>query len=291
MPDADTAQAQAGQHGDTSPKYVTAEDIERIVEQKLGGVVNSAVSSQLKRTLGKELGPALEKAIAPLKDALTKREPTTDEPSDEPGNEPDAQPAATQRQGQQGQRTAQAQQQGKAQPDPEVLKLRKTVELLEGQMKAEQKRAAEERQRAIEAKGYAEVQQALSDKVRPEAVPIVLDLFRARQRVTFTDEGDVRIRIRASFDRGMPEEERELSPADAIAHFIKTKEAALFLPPPGQAGPAGQRTPNRQATTAVPRPQSEPARREALPTDEREAARRTREALEAQGMSGEDLLG
>jgi len=205
-------------------------------EADINAIVNAAVSSQLKRalpkvlaeTLGPAINAALEPALKPLQDSLAALP--------KPGTE--AQPD--------GKGKAKGKTDGD-EPDPKVVALEQKIAKLEADNRVANERAARERRQSIETKGYGDLRQELNGKVRPEALSAVVDILKARQQVVIDDAGNVSLKIRCSLDRGLPEEDHELPLADALPHFLKTKEAALFVPPPNQggAGPKGRSAPVR----------------------------------------------
>lgn len=210
----------------------------------INAIVNAAVSSQLKRalpkvlaeTLGPAINAALEPALKPLQESLA----ALPKPGTEPA--PDAK----------------AKVKGKVdadEPDPKVVALEQKIAKLELDNKAAKESAARERQAARESKAFSDLRQELTGKVRPEALDAVSTLLRARNQVVIDDAGNVSLKLRCSLEKGLPEEDVELPLAEAIPHFIKTKEAALFVPPPNQggAGPKGRSAPVPR--TGGPQPQ------------------------------------
>lgn len=137
----------------------------------------------------------------------------------------------------------------------EVEGLKKKIAELEGNWRKAQKQAEQERQRAIEQKGYGDLRTVLGTKVRPDAVSVVTDVLRSRGMVVFDDDGQVRLKIRASLAKGEPEEDHVLDIESGVAHFLSTKEGALFVPPPSPgAGAAASRRPTREVPAPRPAP-------------------------------------
>ncbi len=92
-------------------------------------------------------------------------------------------------------------------------------------IRAENKRLtdsiAKERQSAREAAAYNQVTQALSGKVKPEAVGVVNDLFKARGLIQLDEQGPY-------YKHG----EEALSIEDGITTFLQSREAQLFVSAP-----------------------------------------------------------
>lgn len=212
MPDANTPDANNGQPGGNAsdqPQYVTKEEI--------AAIVNSAVTSQLKRSLGKELGGAIEAALAPVREQLTTLAKPPEVIAPKAGAE------------------QKPEQKNEQQPDPRVAELEKKLALLVTENTAARTAAARERKASLDARANSDLQKALTGKVRPEAVSAIADLMRARGMLIVDDEGNAKLKIRASLERGLPEEDHELPIDAALPHYLKTPEAALFIPPPQRA--------------------------------------------------------
>lgn len=113
---------------------------------------------------------------------------------------------------------------------------------LKAQLKAQNDQAASERKAAREANAFQSLRTALAGKVRPEAVDAAAKLvFHADKRVQVADDGTI------TFKHG----EADYSLAEGVAAYLKSPDAALFLPAPnGSAQRQGQRVPARPAPTA-----------------------------------------
>lgn len=208
MPDGQETPPNGGQGGDPpTPKYVT--------EEQIAQIVNSAVTTHLKRGLAK----AIDEAIAPLKQKLE-----TPPPSGDGGGK------------------------GK-EADPEVVALRKQLDDLKGVVKASQEAASAAEKRAADERAYNALRSELSGKVRPEALDVATDyLFRAQGRVVIDEQtGEPRFKHRTALVAGMPEEDHLFPLSDGVKQFLKGKEAQLFLPAPNTA-PNPQR-PGPRSTT------------------------------------------
>jgi hypothetical protein len=86
-----------------------------------------------------------------------------------------------------------------------------------------------ERQQAIERGAYSDLKQNLAGKVRAEALDAVADLVRGRGLISYDDQGNALMRV--TVNNGYENEDAQLPIAEAIPHYLKSKEAALFLPP------------------------------------------------------------
>jgi len=222
MPDADTTVAKDGQNAPGSDK---PDHAQHITKEELNAAVNSAVTSQLKRTLAKELGSAIEGALAPFKAELEKiglaRIAADAESKTEPKQtQDDASKAAAQG------------KQKSDEPDTKYVALEAKLAKLEADNKRDKEALTRERRSAVEARVHGELRSQLTGKVRPEAVGVVADLIRARNQLVIDSDGNARIKVRARLEAGLPEEDHELSLEDGLPHFLKSKEAALFMPPP-----------------------------------------------------------
>jgi len=122
-----------------------------------------------------------------------------------------------------------------------VTELQGKLTDLEAKWKRAEQNAAAERKRAIEQKGLADLRVALTGKARPDAVALAMDVIRARNMITYDKEGTARLKIRASLEAGAPEEDHEVDLEAGVAHFLKSKEGALFVPPPSRGAGSDRR--------------------------------------------------
>lgn len=244
MSNANDPQAQTGnetqQEGAEAPQYVTSDQIAQIV--------NSAVTSQLGRALKTQLGGAIEAALQPIKEKLATAPPKEQE--SEASN---------------------------AKTSPEIAALQKKVkELTEGFALKEQEVIAE-RTQARQDKAFSALVQSLSGQVRPGTENTVATLLQARKQFIVGENGEPLLRVRTALFKGQAEEDHELPLKDGLAHYLKTKDAELFLPPP-TGGAGGQ----QRASGANPGARQIPTY--ATPaTSNEEKARRTVEMLRALG--------
>jgi hypothetical protein len=165
------------------------EDNDFVSKSELTTIVNQAVSSQLKRSLGKSIGEAVEAALAPIKEQLQAR---TEEPKDK-------------------------------QQSPEAIELAKLKEQFQ---KSEKARKTSEH-RAFEERAYNALTSELtaSGRVKPEAINVVADLLRARQVLRVGEDGSARYHV-------SDDEHFDLKEG-VTSHFLKSKEASMFLVAPG----------------------------------------------------------
>jgi hypothetical protein len=115
------------------------------------------------------------------------------------------------------------------------------VSQLKAQLKAMQDQAAGERKASRESKAFQDLRAELAGKVRPEAVDAAAKLvFHADKRVQVADDGTI------TFKHG----DADYSLAEGVAAYLKSPDAALFLPAPnGSAQRPGQRVPARTTVT------------------------------------------
>lgn len=256
MPNAPEIQAQADQHEESGDEKFT------ITSAELSSLVNSAVTAQLKRAIAKELAPAVQSAIAPLREQFEK-----------------------------AQAKPQEQENGNAQgaKNPELLALTKQLEEMRAALSTAQEEKIAEQRRAREDRAFSELVTSLTGKVRPGTESMVAKLLKADGKLVVDEEQGPVLRVRASRHKGMPEEDLDFPIADGVSHYLKTKDAQVFLPSPnsGGAGQEGRVAPtSRQSGNRLPGYDKPPANAD-------EAAARTMEQLEAMGISASvfDTLG
>jgi hypothetical protein len=191
------APGDTGTEDKAEPEYVSKSDLEKIV--------NSAVTSQLKRSLGKSLSEAIEAAVAPIREQLGQREDKPEKPEK------------------------------KGDASPEVAAMAATIKKLEDKLGAETRARKESSTKAAKERAYNSLVSELtsSGKLRQEAIPMAADLlFHARGAVKVDDDGG------ALFRHG----EEDLPLSDGVKEFLKSKEAALFMAAPAtsQKAPAAK---------------------------------------------------
>lgn len=251
MPPADETQAKQGQPDGADDG---ADDKVTITSAELSQLVNSAVTAQLKRAFTKELAPAIQAAMAPLKQELD---------------------ALKQKDGD----AAQAQPNGKK--NPEMLALEQRLEQMQAALqKAEDEKTAE-RKAAREDRAFSELVSSLTGKVRPGTETMVAKLLKADGKLIVDEEAGAVLRVRGSRVKGMPEEDLDLPIVDGVAHYLKTKDAQIFLPSPSNGGAGSE---GRVSPTARRAPGEKPPTFDKPPATDEEAAARTLAQFEAMGI-------
>jgi len=195
--DASVMAQQTETETETKPEYVT--------KAELANIVNQAVSGHLKRTLGKSVGEAIETAFAARESANESKQ--------------DAQGRAS----------------GAAAKDAEPWQ--KEIEALKRKVADSEKRAKDANLRAATDKGVTALTAALtaSGKLRPEAVPVVVDLLtKAHGRLAIDDSGNAGYKL---------SDDETVSIEEGAKSFLASKEAALFMAPP--QGGNGSRSSSR----------------------------------------------
>lgn len=150
-------------------------------DKKLANMVNSAVTSQLKRHLGK-----FESSLLELKESFGQSK-TLEAPSQNEKN-------------------------SKNTDDSQAMR---EIERLKNELNAEKARVREE-------KAYTALRNYLSDKVIPERVDVALKLFKADQKIQFKRDGTPFVKY----------DSEEFDLEEGAAEWLKSKEAAMFLPAP-----------------------------------------------------------
>jgi hypothetical protein len=194
-------------------------------EKLLPGVVNSAVTSQLKRVT-KSFDEKLA-ALAP-----------------KPAAEVEGEEVEVESKGAKPKPTASVAEVTKPADDPRIAALQKQLAKMQADSEAATKLAQTERRQRLESDGHSAVRKALSGKVIAGSEDTVLAALRGRNAITIGDNGDVRVRLGV---QGEPEEGHDIT--EGIGAFLKSPEAAFFTPAPnGGAGGA-----KRGTQTGAPR--------------------------------------
>ncbi len=189
------------------PKYVTAEEI--------GNIVNAAVSSHLKRSLG----GAIDTALKPVLEKLSAPPPPP--PADDDGGS-----SGTPKKGKQ---------------TPEMLAMAKQIEDLTKTIVTERegRAAAEKKQR--EDRAYAELRSSLEGKVRPDLLDMVAkNLFVVEGRVVVEENGNILFKTSKAPYVGAEPEEQQLPLKSGVDDFLKSDAAKPFLPAPNSGASAPQ---------------------------------------------------
>ncbi len=222
--------------GDAAPKYLTAEDLDAALGEKLTKVLNAALTGHVGR-LEKKLAGQFEERLKAF------------QPPKVEGAEGDITETVEVK-------TPKGAETAKATDDPRYTTLlaeleaqKKRTAKLEKEHETAQKNAASERTKRLETDGHAALTRALAGKVSAGAEPIVLATLRGRGAVHIDDAGAVRLRL-----GGKDEPEDGLDLEEGIASYLKSTEAKFFLPAPN-AGPPARKT---TAQTHTPPPGTKP---------------------------------
>lgn len=152
--------------------------------------------------------------------------------------------------------------------DPEKNAWESKYKELSDKFEASERARQAAENKARDDKAFADLRNELSKKVRPELLDLAAEnLFYVKKRVSFDEDGN---RLFTIDDKQMPFE-------DGVAQFLKSKEAAVFLPPPDpKVAPArGGFAPRRDASGGAPRvPQTEDEKLELAWEQERAALAR-----------------
>lgn len=148
MPDAQGSESQQTEKPAEGPKYVTLDDVTKIV--------NSAITSHNKRQ---------ESSIAKLLDERLSAfaKPKVEEQGGEAGNDPKA-----------------------PKVDPELLKLRRDFEAQQKVLAEEKSKRETAERKQREERAISQLQSSFSGKVRQEAIPVLVKAFRAD--ISFDEE-------------------------------------------------------------------------------------------------------
>lgn len=192
-----------------------AGDPKPLTEADVGRIVNQAVTSQLKRSLGTAITEALGSLDLDtrINDAVSKIKPEP-KPEGQQQGDPNAQ----------------------SKPDPRISKLERELAAAVKGLEAEKNARTEAETRAKRDRAFAEFRSALSGKVRPEAEDAVARLlFKGDGVVQVGDDGQPFMVIRKAPYAGAAEEDAHVSFTDGIEHWLKTPEGKLFAPAPQAA--------------------------------------------------------
>jgi hypothetical protein len=226
----DQSGAGASAGGTSQPEYLTEDKARGII----AGVVKSMLTKELPVAIGSSLKTSLEAELTPLKQmfaelAKAKEQPTgDDDKTKKPKGDNGAPP-----------------------PDPRIVELEKQLQKVQEDSRKANERAAQERRRNHELAAFGSLRGALNGKVRAEAVDIVEAMVRGRNLLNIDEDGNATMKVKIRQSKDSPEEEETLPIEDAIGHWLKSKEAALFIPPQTQTTPAKRTAPaaNAQSRT------------------------------------------
>lgn len=195
---------------------------------EIAKIVNSAVSSHLKRGLA----PAIGEALKTVNWAETLK---LDEALDAKIAKLGEKPAGGTEQGG-----------GTQQPkvDPQVAALTAKVQELTANIQKQQDEVKAANERARNEKAFADLKSALGGQVRPETLDLASrDLFLAQKRITFDEQGNPLFTVKKAPYAGATEEDVPMPLTDGVAHWLKSEEAKVFLPPPSAGAQGGGRVP------------------------------------------------
>lgn len=204
-------------------------------QKALGNLVNSAVTSQLKRLLG----PAVAEALKPHVDGFAGIREQLDKLT-------------------KGVATPDKSQGGQGQDD-----VAKRIAELEKQLNGEREARKAEKASAAKEKAFSALRAELTGKVRPEAVDAAAKLlFHAEGAIHIGEDGTVAFR--------MGDDEHDL--ATGVKAWAKSPASALFRPAPGygEKNPGGKAPKRPTGPDGKPLPES-PKEREARLADKLKA--------------------
>jgi len=187
-----------------------------ITEEDVGRIVNSAVTSQLKRLLPTAISEAIGglKLDEQISAALAKIQPP-------PTDDKDKQKAGS-----------------KTDLEKRLEEMALKLEASEAsRLAAEKQRIDTEQARKLDAANTA-LRAALQPKLRPELLEVAASHWGTVQgRLKLAEDGSPLLRVKRSPYKGAPEQDEDLPLADAIPYLLASEEAKAFLPAPGTADP------------------------------------------------------
>lgn len=121
---------------------------------------------------------------------------------------------------------------GKAKGNPELAAMQARIDDTLKALEAEKKRVVDLESKRRDDSAKSALRAALKD-VRPELLDVATEyLFNSQKRVTFDEDGRPLFKVRRSPASGLPEEDVEMPLEEGAAHWLKSKDAAGFLPAP-----------------------------------------------------------
>lgn len=253
--------------------------VEKIIADKMGQVVNAAVTNHMKRVTGQleeKFGKSLDEKLGGLMSAFDTQlkaslpellkglqpQPSDDEPGGKGGKK------------------------GKPEEprvDPKVAEMEKQLQSLTARLEqeakereAERKMAAEAQRRALEDRGFAEFKAGLAGKVLNGREEDLATLVRAKGMFTLDENGQPRIKVVEKNKYTQQDEEQFLDLNEGLKTLLAKDFAQVYLPPPAPGG-AGGNGGQRQQKPA------NPGARPAPPATGGDGFDRAIAALEAQG--------
>lgn len=212
---AKAAAAKAAEEEDAKP--VTMADIKALFAKDLPTLVNSVVATHNKRLeakFAKEITALKAPKPAEGEEGADVEQPTGEQPKlaklgAAPKDPPKPETPAA------------------AQPDPELVKLRRQLELMQTKQRESEQKAAQAERKRLESEGFASLKSALSGKVAAGSEDTVLATLKGRNAVVIGDDGAVRLKLGVKDE---PEDGHDLS--EGVAQYLKSPEAKFFLPVP-----------------------------------------------------------
>lgn len=180
------------------------------VSRLVGNMVNSALTAHFKKPAFASM--ITEAVTGAVKAAMPKQEAAAD-------GEGEGAPAKT------GGRI-----------DPKVAQLEQQLAQVRAENAENAKRAAETAERARVKEAESTLRTILAGKVRPEAVNFVIDAFKARGAIQFSEDGSPALRLPYSAAKGAKAELVDFDLEDGIGEWLKSSEASIFSPPPSGGG-------------------------------------------------------
>lgn len=201
---------------DPNVKGADKEESGSIKQEDIAKMVNAAITSHLKRLdFDTKISTALETALTPFKESMSaKKEPT--------------------------QATSQS-------VDPQVLELRKQLEVLQKTLKEKDEKVAMQAKTSREKEAFSQLKTLVSGKVRPEAVDAVSKLlFHADKKISVSEDGQM------SWVDG----ENEIDVESGLKQYLKSKEAAIYLPAPNSTASKSVKKPDQTGLMGMLRTES-----------------------------------
>lgn len=203
-----------------------------ITEEDVGRIVNSAVTSQLKRLLPTAIGEAMGglKLDEQIAAAIAKVSPP---PPDDPKDK------------------------GKGTKTDLEKRLEEMATKLETSEKrasdAEKLRLETEQARRLDA-GTTAFRSALQAKLRPELLDVAVSHWGAtQQRLKLAEDGSPLLRVKRAPYKGAPEQDEDLPLDQAIPILLAAEEAKPFLPAPAPLPGRGGGAPRSSVTDGLTR--------------------------------------
>jgi hypothetical protein len=205
MPNDEAGQSQ-------TPGTQTATETTTTQAPDIAGIVNAAVTNHLKRL---DLNKTIESRVAELLKAQTPVQAVVDDDGGKKGKQ-----------------------------SPEMTAMMTKLADLEKATRSQTERAEAAEKKQRDDRAYNDLRANLATSgVRPDMQEIAASyLFKAQNRIEFDSNGTPLFRVKQAGQYGMPEEEVLMPLADGVAAYVRSKEAAAFMPAPGtsQAAPVAR---------------------------------------------------